>query len=261
MDLTKGRVNVSVANLYQKGTYHSEIVSQGLLGEEILIERKEKEFSIIQLPDGYSGWISNNQWVLDMIRRKETMMIRSHFLSVYTDLNVNSITIRDATVGTKLYVCDRREGWVQIELPDGQKGWVEENKFGSFPDSSRIAVKELAEEFLGYPYFWGGRSPKGFDCSGLIQRVFGLLGNSLPRDTWMQHRDGTYVSDKPEEAMPGDLYFFSENGSRITHVGLATGNSCMIHARGLVRMNSLNPRDEDYSPELHATFVDVRTYF
>ena len=67
MDLKKGRVNVSVANLYKEGTYHSEIVSQGLLGEELLIQREEKDFSLIQMPDGYSGWISNNQWIADII--------------------------------------------------------------------------------------------------------------------------------------------------------------------------------------------------
>ncbi len=261
MEIKRGFINVSVANLYMEGTYHSEIVSQALLGEKVLIKRVEKDFSLIEMSDGYGGWISNHQWVIKDIIENDTLMIRSHFAAVYSDSSVDSMKIRDATLGTILHVGDRRDGWIQVKLPDGKRGWVEERIFGSFPSCSREAAIDLAKEFLGYPYFWGGRSPKGFDCSGLTQRIFCLLGVSLPRDAWMQHRDGAFITDKPGEAKPGDLYFFAENSSKITHVGLAIGKSRMIHARGYVRSNSLQPGDEDYSPELKATFIDVRSYF
>jgi cell wall-associated NlpC family hydrolase len=122
-------------------------------------------------------------------------------------------------------------------------------------------VVKLIKEFLGYPYFWGGRSVKGFDCSGLIQTVYSLLGLKLPRDSWMQHRDGKFVSDQPGEAEPGDLYFFSDTGSKITHVGMATGAGRIIHARGMVKENSLIHDETIFNEKLYSSFVDVRTFF
>jgi len=257
----KGVVNVSVANLYHEGTYHSEIVSQALLGEKLLIKQEERDFCLIEMPDGYPGWISNYQWVADALNESETMMIRTHFAPVFLEANENTKRIRDATLGNKLHVCDHRDGWIQVQLPDGVKGWIEESKFGPSSPGGRSTAVNLAKELLGYPYFWGGRSTKGFDCSGLMQRIFSLLDIALPRDAWMQHRDSTFIVDKPNAAQPGDLLFFAENGSKITHVGLALGNSRMIHARGYVRMNSLNPGDEGYNAELETTFVDARSVF
>ena len=48
-----------------------------------------------------------------------------------------------------------------------------------------LALIELAREFLGYQYLWGGRTPKGFDCSGLVQTVFGLLGVTWDKVQWL----------------------------------------------------------------------------
>jgi cell wall-associated NlpC family hydrolase len=138
---------------------------------------------------------------------------------------------------------------------------VEEMSFSEFPELTRQNIVQLVREFLGYPYFWGGRSPKGFDCSGLTQIVFSLYGISLPRDSWMQHRDALFCSDNPIEAQAGDLYFFADNGTKITHVGFALGEGRIIHARGMVRENSLIPGNDKFSEELYNSFVDVRTFF
>ena len=68
------------------------------------------------------------------------------------------------------------------------------------------------------------------------------------------------VGKDPLDADPGDLYFFAEGRDRITHVGLALGSGDILHARGLVRINSLVPERPDFSRELINEFVDVRTY-
>jgi cell wall-associated NlpC family hydrolase len=160
-----------------------------------------------------------------------------------------------------LHVADVQNGWVQVILPDGKEGWVKQTAFAAFPVKTREAAVQFAEEFLGYSYCWGGRSTKGFDCSGLTQLVFRLIGVEVPRDAWMQHQEATFVSDKPENARKGDLYFFSEDGSKITHVGIVSNPNRMIHARGMVRQNSLIRSDEDFCEDLQYTFVDVRTFF
>jgi len=256
----KGRINVGVSNIYREATYRSEIVNQGLIGESITVEKKEKDFSLIRLSDGYEGWISNYQWVSDLNKSYESLMVRPHFVKIFKEPDLNADTIRDATIGAKIQVINKNNDWYEIFLPDGQTGWVEENTFSAFPEFTRQNIVKMVREFLGYPYYWGGRSPKGFDCSGLTHTVFFLFGFALPRDSWMQHRDGRFCSNHPSDAKAGDLYFFGDHGKKITHVGIALGNDRIIHARGMVQENSLSPKDVNFSEELYNSFVDVRTF-
>jgi cell wall-associated NlpC family hydrolase len=88
---------------------------------------------------------------------------------------------------------------------------------------SQRAVK-LARKQLGAPYAWGGASPSGFDCSGLVMWVYGKLGIHLPHNAAALYGVGRPV---PRSALrPGDLVFFSGLG----HVGLYIGHGRMIHA-------------------------------
>ena len=82
----------------------------------------------------------------------------------------------------------------------------------------------LARNYLGVRYAWGGESPAGFDCSGLVQYVYGRLGVGLPRVTWQQWNAGRHV---PRSALrAGDLVFFHGRG----HVGIYLGGGRFIHA-------------------------------
>lgn len=89
------------------------------------------------------------------------------------------------------------------------------------------AIVNSAKEYLGVPYVWGGTSPSGFDCSGLVQYVCSKNGISVPRVAASQRGAGTYVSR--ENLQPGDLVFFSRGGG-ISHVGIYVGDGNMIHA-------------------------------
>lgn len=97
----------------------------------------------------------------------------------------------------------------------------------SSSSSKGQAIVNTAMQYLGVPYVWGGTSPSGFDCSGLVQYVCSKNGISVPRVAASQRGAGTYVSR--ENLQPGDLVFFS-NGSGISHVGIYVGNGNMIHA-------------------------------
>ncbi len=85
--------------------------------------------------------------------------------------------------------------------------------------AAKIAAREL-----GVPYRWGGSSPSGFDCSGLVSYVYGKLGVDLPHNAAAQYRYGRSVTQS--RLKPGDLLFFSGLG----HVGLYIGRGRMIHA-------------------------------
>jgi len=255
-----GCVNVGVANLYADATFCSEVISQAILGESLKYRDELGDFSLVQLADGYSGWINNHQWIKGEIAKGESIILRSHFAPVYVEPDNSSRMKRDAVLGATFLKIGEEENWNQVLLPDMQKGWIAKRNFNAFPRKSRKDLVIFSQEFLGYPYFWGGRSPKGFDCSGLTQTIFTLTGIPIPRDSWMQHRDGTHVGNSPLDAQPGDLYFFSENSNGITHVGLSIGDGKILHARGFVRINSLIENTDDFDSNLLDSFVEIKSY-
>lgn len=105
--------------------------------------------------------------------------------------------------------------------------------------SSGDALVTYAESFCGVPYVWGGESPSGFDCSGLVQYVYAHFGISLPRTSEDQYGCGSAVSIS--SLQPGDLVFF-EGSSSPGHVAIYAGGGMMVeapHTGANVRLTSL----------------------
>ena len=98
--------------------------------------------------------------------------------------------------------------------------------------------------YLGIRYRKGGNGPEsgGFDCSGLVKKVFGTaMGLSLPRTAAEMAKTGDKVSK--QELMPGDLVFFNTLNRAFSHVGIYLGNSQFLHspsAGGVVRVESMD---------------------
>jgi cell wall-associated NlpC family hydrolase len=94
------------------------------------------------------------------------------------------------------------------------------------PAGSSLGAKAvyLASQQAGKPYVYGAEGPYSFDCSGLIQYVFGNLGKSLPRTAEEQYNATSPVSQFNKQ--PGDLIFFGTPGN-IYHVGIYAGNGQM----------------------------------
>lgn len=77
---------------------------------------------------------------------------------------------------------------------------------------------------IGKPYVYGEEGPGAFDCSGLMQWIFGKAGIKLPRTAAEQQKSTTLLTSDPR---PGDLVFYN---SPATHVGLYLGNGRMLHS-------------------------------
>lgn len=111
------------------------------------------------------------------------------------------------------------------------------------------AIVDGAMQYLGVPYVWGGTTPEGFDCSGLVQYVLRDLGVEIARVTYDQVKEGIPVTKS--ELAPGDLVFFAKNGD-IHHVGIYIGNDEFIHAPrtgDVIKISSLN--EEYYTKEYY----------
>jgi cell wall-associated NlpC family hydrolase len=106
------------------------------------------------------------------------------------------------------------------------------------PEAATIALR-----YLGVPYVWGGASPDGFDCSGLVMYVYAQLGISLPHFAAAQYGMGTPVARS--DLQPGDLVFFDG----LNHVGIYIGDGQLVHAPqtgDVVKISSLSDFGDSY---------------
>jgi peptidoglycan DL-endopeptidase CwlO len=104
------------------------------------------------------------------------------------------------------------------------------------PGVGHPQAASIALQYLGVPYVWGGASPSGFDCSGLVMYVYAQLGISLPHYTVAQWSSTIPISQS--EMQPGDLVFFNGLG----HVGIYIGSGQFVdapHTGSVVRIDSL----------------------
>jgi len=105
------------------------------------------------------------------------------------------------------------------------------------PDARYGGVVGIAMQFLGVPYVWGGASPAGFDCSGLIMYAYAQVGVSLPHHAASQYSMGVPVSR--DQLQAGDLVFFNGLG----HAGIYIGGGQFVHAPhsgDVVKISSLS---------------------
>jgi cell wall-associated NlpC family hydrolase len=90
----------------------------------------------------------------------------------------------------------------------------------------RIAASAMAQQ--GRPYRYGGSTPEGFDCSGLVHYVFLAAGIRVPRTTIDQFRAAHEI--KLTRLAPGDLLFFRIDKKKVEHVAIYTGDGRFVHA-------------------------------
>ena len=138
--------------------------------------------------------------------------------------------------GTKLTVNGKSGDWYSVTI-NGVSGYMHSDyvKLDSSPVTpekektigERIA--DRAKQYLDVPYVYGGASPNGFDCSGLMYYVYGQFDYTLKRGATGQYlNNGKSVSKS--KLKPGDLLFFYDSAGDIGHVGMYVGDGQFIHA-------------------------------
>jgi cell wall-associated NlpC family hydrolase len=143
---------------------------------------------------------------------------------------------------------------------------VAEDIATAFPPISTDIARSATDFFVGTSYQWGGVTPWGCDCSGLVQAVFALHGVQLPRDAWQQASFGAPLAvaaliDAEHALREADVLFFSDRDDRhVTHVGIVLPHFRMVHCalgRGGVAVENLGATD-GYLQKLRSNFVQAR---
>lgn len=185
-----------------------------------------------------------------------TQMVDRQFAVIHSGASTGSLVIGNLEDGTELTVVKEYTNFYRIDCY-GMSGYIAKSQVkiddnGHYyvncdTDSAEMVTLNcktpegvssllrraqiVAEAQLGVPYVYGGTSPRGFDCSGLVQYVYSQLGYDLTRTAVTQLSDGMIVN--PDNLIAGDLVFFEgtyDAGAITSHVGIYIGDGQFIHA-------------------------------
>ena len=218
-----GLVNRGVAPLRAEPDDAAELVDEAHGGEELTRLADHGDWTFVQGPDLYFGWIRSAYLSDD--DAPQLVIVGVPLAGVHAAASSDSAVVDELPVGVRLRTRERVGEWWQI----GHERYVWERdtvEVRSLPQRYPTPADLIAtaEAFLDVPYLWGGTSAHGIDCSGLTQRVYFLNGVGLDRDADQQALGGKPV----DVARPGDLFFFGAD--RVTHTAIATGERTFIHA-------------------------------
>jgi hypothetical protein len=219
----------AVAPLLASPSVRAEQVTQLVLGETASILEHAGEWRRISTHvDGYHGWIHSGYlqelddgavdgWRARALGWSEGALVRMDEVDIALPLRSRVIL----QAGTAI-------------LPDGRRGRVAGGSIRQLIEvraeaGTQAPERWALEHFSGTPYMWGGVTPWGVDCSGLVQTTFAARGVSLPRDSAQQAGCGEAI---PLQAIrPGDLLFFrGESSNGITHVAFAGEGDTLVHS-------------------------------
>jgi hypothetical protein len=269
-----GLVRVSVANLREEPSVRAELIDQVIMGHPLRLLKRESDWYIVRTTYRYIGWIG--EWSIISIdavgmeewRSAAKVRVCELFPLIYSLPDENSDPVSDVVLNAILKFESVKEGWNQVSLPDGRKGFIRTKHITSdlsvqkSPEELRSDIVKTSRSMMGIPYLWGGNSSKANDCSGFTQTVFRANGIELPRDAHQQALVGERLAtnDSFSNVLPGDLLFFGSK-ERVTHVGISLGGPLFIHQCDFVHVNSLDSLAENFSPYRRKTLKGIRRIF
>lgn len=198
-------------------------VSQLLHGHIAVVNERNGLWLNVTGPDDYPGWVHQG-YVVTMPEPvpplSETGWNDPRPLSLGCTVRDEHGATRKLPFGALITEGEERFGGLAMTLDERIKSFPTE------PDSITASAMTF---FEGTSYEWGGVTPWGCDCSGLVSSSFHLHGVNVPRDAWMQAMTGEPV-ESMENLRPADLLFFSdEPDGRISHVAISLGGTRVVH--------------------------------
>jgi len=254
----------NVIDLRAGPVFRSERKSQLLFNEPLAVSQTRDGYCRVYQDDGYNGWVD----------RRALHFLSSQKCKRYIkklDFRVAAKTARIIPLergaaasppfifyGTRLCLVGEKGHFGYAVVPDNSLIRISLRNISPLSamkrrNSAPEHIIDEARKFLGVPYLWGGITPFGLDCSGLVQSVFRAAGINLPRDSKDQMKAGREIARG--DIGTADLLFFPG------HVAVAVNRSHIIHAslaEGGVAINSLIQDEIGFRGDLKDSFVAAR---
>lgn len=241
-----------IATLFAEPRVASAPISQLLAGRIADVLEERDDWSRVRGPDEYEGWMHRGyitQVPDDTVRRS----VQTGRISLGCVTTTPSGARRRMPLGAFLSPDERVKAGEVIAT-------VEKDEL--FPAEAGAITRSAQLFFEGTSYVWGGVTPWGCDCSGLVQSVYWLHGIQLRRDAWQQAQQGAPGEADLLNARAADLLFFSDRvDQHITHVAISLGGGCLVHlalGRGGYAVERLDDARDPYVRKLFERFVTSR---
>jgi hypothetical protein len=245
-------VRTPVAPVFAEPRVASAQISQLVAGRCLDLLEKRDDWYRIRGPDEYEGWLHRG-YLSPAPEEGARQSVNLERISLGCITTNGDGGRRAMPLGALLSPEERVKSGEVI-------GVAEQHVL--FPPDEGAITRSAQLYFEGTSYLWGGVTPWGADCSGLVQTTFWLHGIQLRRDAWQQAEQGAPGETDPLASRKGDLLFFSDRvDEHITHVAIALGNQRLVHlalGRGGYAVENLADERDPYVAKLHDRFVKAR---
>lgn len=252
--LYEATVRTPLAPLHGEPRIASQMISQQLGGHRLSVLDEEGDWVCVRCADDYEGWMHTG-----FLARSPAAGARQSRTTPRISLGCTTRSNSAASSGRALPL---RAILAPDETPVSGEAIDADDRPRRFPLAADAIVASAQRFFEGTSYLWGGVTPWGADCSGLVQSIYALHGLQLPRDAWQQAERGDDAGRDIGELRAADLLFFSDrDDGRVTHVGIALGGARMVHlalGRGGYAVERLSDRNDPYIEKLRQRFLFAR---
>ncbi|MEP7064726.1 MAG: NlpC/P60 family protein [Gemmatimonadota bacterium] len=247
-----------VAPLCAEPRASSEQVSQSVAGHQATILEILEGWRRVRLADGYEGWMHEGYLEPHTLSADEVLAwnARARYSLGCTVADPATGKERALPLGARIAATSTLVSGGLLEAQEIRR---------RFPPAPIEICASAARWFWSTSYQWGGITPWGADCSGMVQTVFGMHGVALPRDARQQAELGTALPLDSRAWSSGDLLFFSDRADgRITHVAIVGSSRTLLHVaigRGGFAVEHVDQTSDAYTTALMGRLRAARRLF
>ena len=218
-----------IAAILKRPEIDAPQTTQALLGETCFVYENMNGWAWVKLSrDHYVGYVESSALNAEVLHATHKVFVPSTL--VYPKPDLKSGPVHFITRHAHVAVVAEHGAYVQLQ----SGGFVFKGHLAALQthDQDFVAV---AEDYLNVPYFWGGKSIYGIDCSGLVQTALQACGVDAPRDSDMQEQALGKLVAGPTHMRRGDLIFWPG------HVGIMQNATQLLHANGHAMKTTSEP--------------------